>query len=102
MEREKGVRGQRKSKFCLKMCNSTLIGIGSKGLCSIKMRKAVMMENSHICKCGLVLKLYASDSGIHFQIKYLEFFRLKAQGSVSKVAKMSGGCPPCICKRNDL
>lgn len=78
MERKKGVRGQSKSKFCLIMRNSTLIGIGSKGLFSIKMRKAVMMENLYICKYGLVLKLCASDSGIHLQIKYLEFFRLKA------------------------
>lgn len=77
VEREKGVRGQSKSKFCLIMRNSTLIGIGSKGLFSIKMRKAVMMAVM-ICKYGLVLKLCASNSGIHLQIKYLEFFRLKA------------------------
>lgn len=60
VERYKGQRngegeGSERAKqkqVCLKMHNSTLIGVGLKGLCFIKMRKATMMENLHICKWG--------------------------------------------------
>lgn len=58
VERYKGQRdgegeGSERAKqkqVCLRMHNSTLIGIGLKGVCSVKVRKATMMGNVHTCK----------------------------------------------------